>query len=155
MWAEESGSSAKGQCHVDQMAGRRSTACILILALCVALGTPACGASAACPGNVTPQIVVTVIDQADGLYLCDAVVNASDASSTYAATPPYNETVSDAGCEYYVSPGKSGTYTVHAVASADMPGLMMTQPAPTVTLGTFDRCGYAGETQQVTIELGP
>jgi hypothetical protein len=121
------------------MVGRLSTACILPLTLCAPWGAQAWSStSPACPGVVTPQIVVTVIDQADGLYLCDAVVTASDSSSTYAATPPHNQTVSDAG--YFVCPGKSGTY---AAARASMPGLMMTQPAPTVTLGPFDQCGYA------------
>ncbi len=97
-----------GTCHLDRMVGRLSTACIFPLTLCAPWGAQAWSStSPACPGVVTPQIVVTVIDQADGLYLCDAVVTASDSSSTYAATPPHNQTVSDAG--YFVCPGKSGT----------------------------------------------
>ena len=148
--------TATGTCHLDRMVGRLSTACILPLTLCAPWGAQACSStSPACPGVVTSQIVVTVVDQTNGLYLCDAVVTASDGSSTYAATPPYNQTVADAGCDYYVSPGKSGTYTLHAVPPAGASGLVMTQPAPTVTIGPFNECGYAGSTQQATIGLGP
>jgi hypothetical protein len=108
--------------------------------------------SVICAGNGTTPITITVIDGANGEYVCDARVTASDGSSTYASFffGTSDASLTDASCSYWIDPHKSGTYSV----SASAPGLHTTGATPSFTL-TYDQCGYEGNDNYATITMSP
>jgi hypothetical protein len=129
--------------------GAQEMSFALLAAACLQACSPA---SQECPGNVVTPVTVTVIDSSTGLYVCDAVLTASDGSwmQTASAEGATGAAFSDASCLYVIDPHRSGTYAISATAA----GLHMTQPAPSFSL-TFDTCGYEGTPHSVTIVLSP
>jgi hypothetical protein len=104
-----------------------------------------------CPGGGAVPIIVTVIDEQSGLYICDAIVTASDgASSVPGSVQGSRASMSEASCYYAVDPLRSGTFAITASAQ----GLKMSDAAPTVSL-SYDNCGYEGMPHDVTIKMAP